>query len=85
MKDLVYAVCPAWCEAYNCSNSSKINLEKTLFTLPKNEYTRKEWIAALNQKEGTSVQSSALTSNHLVAGHSVLTLLCYFAQLKHRA
>ena len=49
--------CPVWCAAYNCSNSSKNNPGKTLFTLPKNEYTRKGSMAVLNQKEGTSVQS----------------------------
>ena len=48
--------CPAWCVAYNCSNSSKNNPEITLSNFPKNEYTRKAWIAVLNQKEGTSAQ-----------------------------
>ena len=40
----------------NCSNSSKNNREKNLFTLSKNECTRKTWITALNRKEGTPVQ-----------------------------
>ena len=63
MKDLMNAnlfrrtTSPVWCAAYNWSNSSKNNPEKTLFTLPKNEYTRKARIVALNRKEGTSVQS----------------------------
>ena len=47
----------SWCTACNCSNSSKNNPDKTFFILPKNECTRKAWIAALNQKVGTSVQS----------------------------
>ena len=59
--------CPTCCAAYNCTNSSKNSPEKTLFTLSKNEYTSKAWIATLNAQMGT-----------------VLTLLCYFAQLKHR-
>ena len=43
---------------YNCCNTSKNNPEKILFTtLLENECTRKAWIAVLNQKEGTSVQS----------------------------
>ena len=46
-----------WCAAYNCSNSSKNNPEKTLFTLPKNESNRKADIPPLNRKEETPVQS----------------------------
>ena len=46
-----------WCASYNCSNSGKNNFEKTLFTLPKNECTRKALVAALNRKEGSFVQS----------------------------
>ena len=30
-----------WCAAYNYSDSSKSNPDKTIFTLPKNEYTGK--------------------------------------------
>ena len=42
---------------YNCSNSSKDNPEKkTMVTLPKNQYTRKAWIVALNRKEGTPMK-----------------------------
>ena len=33
--------CPVWCEAYNCSNSSKNNPEKTLYTLSKNDAPEK--------------------------------------------
>ena len=51
------AAYPAWCAAYNCSNSSKNNPEKALFTLPKNVRARKAWIAALKRKEDISVQS----------------------------
>ena len=43
----------SWCTAYNCSNSSKNNSDKTFFILSKREYTRKAWIAAINRKEGT--------------------------------
>ena len=43
--------------AYNCSNSSRNNPEKTLFTLPKSECTRKAQISTLNQKKDTPVQS----------------------------
>ena len=35
-----------WCAAYDCSNSSKNNPDKTFFVLPKNDCTRKAWIAA---------------------------------------
>ena len=47
MKDLMNAKLflknnMSWCAAYNCSNSSKNNLDKTFFILPKNECTRKE-------------------------------------------
>ena len=42
-----------WCTAYDCSNSSENNPGKIFFILPKNECTRKAWIAAINQKEGT--------------------------------
>ena len=42
--------------------SSKNNPEKNLFTLLKNEYTKKAWITALNQKEDTSVQSQHINS-----------------------
>ena len=34
---------------------AKITLKKPLFTLLKNEYTRKTWIAASNQKVGISL------------------------------
>ena len=34
---------------------AKITLKKPLFTFLKNEYTRKTWIAALNQKVGISL------------------------------
>ena len=40
---------------YNYSKSTRN--EKILFTLQKNHCTRKAWIAALNGKEDTSVQS----------------------------
>ena len=43
----------SWCVAYNCSNSSKNNPDKTIFILPKNECTRKAWKAAINWKEST--------------------------------
>ena len=56
LSSLWRATCHAWHEAYNCSTSSKYNPEKTLFTLLKNEHTMKAWMAALNQKEGTTVQ-----------------------------
>ena len=36
---------------------AKITLKKALFTLLKNKCTRKAWIAAFNQTEGTSEQS----------------------------
>ena len=49
--------CPTWCASCKCRNSSKNNPKQTLFTLPKNECTRKAWIIALSQKDGTSVQS----------------------------
>ena len=49
--------CPTWCAPCKCRNSSKKNPKQTLFTLPKNECTRKAWITALSQKDGTSVQS----------------------------
>ena len=42
-------------------NLAKKDLEKTLFTLLKNEYSRKAWIAALNQKKNTSVKSQRTT------------------------
>ena len=45
------------CVAYNCSNPSKNNHEKTLFIIPKSEYTRKAYIPALNRKKRTPVQS----------------------------
>ena len=45
------------CLLGNYSNSSKNNPGKAIFTLPKNECARKAWIAALNRKEGISVQS----------------------------
>ena len=64
---------PICCAAYNCSNSSRNSPETPLFTLPKNEYTSKAWIASLNQQEGISVQSQHGSK-----------LLCYFAHLKHR-
>ena len=56
LSSLWRATCHAWHEAYNCSTSSKYNPEKALFTLLKNEHTMKAWMAALNQKEGTTVQ-----------------------------
>ena len=43
----------SWCTAYNCSNSSKNNSDKTFFSLSKRECPRKTWIAAINRKEGT--------------------------------
>ena len=49
-----------WFTPYNCSNSSKNNSEKTVFTFPKNECNRKAWVAALNQNEGTPVQSQRI-------------------------
>ena len=50
MKDLINAKLllkksMSWCAADNCSNFSTINLDKTSFILPKNECTRKAWIA----------------------------------------
>ena len=39
------------------TNSSKNNSEITLFANPQNEHTRDTSIAALNQKEDTSVES----------------------------
>ena len=39
---------------------AKITLKKTVFTFPKNECNRKAWIAALNQNEGTPVQSQRI-------------------------
>ena len=41
----------SWSGAYNCSNSSKNNPEKTFFILPRNERTRKAWIAVINLKK----------------------------------
>ena len=44
----------SWCATYTCSSdSSKINPNKACFILPKRECTKKAWIAAINQKEGT--------------------------------
>ena len=40
---------------------AKKDPEKTLFTLLKNEYSRKAWIAALNQKKNTSVKRQRTT------------------------
>ena len=54
----------SWCAAYNCSNSSKNNSEKTFFTLPKNECTRKAWIAAMNREEGTLPKNVYVCSDH---------------------
>ena len=55
LRSFLITTCPAWFASYNCSNSSKNNPEKTLFTPLKNEYTRKVCIAAFNLKVGTSV------------------------------
>ena len=55
------------CQLITAVTLAEITLKKNLFTLPKNECTRKAWIAVLNRKEGTSVQSvSTLTSNPLL-------------------
>ena len=43
----------SWCAAYNYSNSSKNNPDKTFFILPKNDCTKKACIAAMNRKKGT--------------------------------
>ena len=71
--------CPACCVAYKCSNSSKSNPEKTIFTLPKNEYTRKAWIAVLKRKEGSPVQSQHTNINQFSAQHcsDVIALLLH--------
>ena len=52
MKDLINAKLflknnMSWCTAYNCSNTSKYNRDKT-FILPKNECPRKPWIFGKN-------------------------------------
>ena len=66
------------CTAYNFSDSSKNNHEKTQFTFLKSECTRKSQIPTLNQKEDTLWKVSILTSNQLSAEHylNVIALLC---------
>ena len=54
----------SWCAAYICSNSSKNDSGKTFSILPKNESTRKAWIAAINRKEGTLPMNVYLCSDH---------------------
>ena len=67
MKDLmnakVFLKSMSWCAAYNCSNCSKNNPDKTFFILPKNKFTRKAWIAAIDRKEGTLPKNVYLCSN----------------------
>ena len=74
------ATCPTWCASYNCSNSSKNNPAKTLFTFPENKVHQKridktEKMAALNRKDGwvkpgaLLCKVSTLTSNQLSAEH----------------
>ena len=53
-----------WCANCNCSNSSKNNPDKTCFTLPKNECTRKAWIPAINRKESTLSLNFCLCSDY---------------------
>ena len=50
------------CAAYNCSKPSKNNPGKTFFIFPKNECTRKAWIAPINRKEGTLPKNVMLRS-----------------------
>ena len=46
------------------SNSRRNNPGKTFFILPKNEYTKKAWITAIFQKEGTLPKNVYLCSHH---------------------
>ena len=52
----------SWCAADNFSNSSKNNSVKTFFILPKNECTRKAWIARTKWKsmDKTNLELSAV-------------------------
>ena len=77
LSSLWRATCHAWHEAYNCSTSSKYNPEKALFTLLKNEHTMKAWMAALNQKEGTTVQIQKISIKlTLHRALNIIVLLC---------
>ena len=55
----------------------KVTPKKTLFTLPKNEWTRKTWITALNQKRALLCKVSTLTSSKLSAEYcsNIIVLL----------
>ena len=63
----------------NCSNSSKNNPEKNLLIYSsENEFIRKVWVAALNQKGDTPVQSQHTDVKSTLGGdyYNVIMLLC---------
>ena len=68
-----------WCAAYyNCSNACKNKPVKALFILPKNECTRKAWIAAISRQEGTLPRNDYLYFDSSILVEEARIKISYF-------
>ena len=50
--------------AYNCITLPKVSHKKLFLFFPKNECSKKVWIATINRKKGTLTRNTYLCSNH---------------------